>query len=368
MVTYMSTKLALSVALLPAVVASTGLGAVAVLAPKGETPISGGYQEVASAAAAATLLADTKITADGNKQLQAVFAQDYAPTKVYVATYDPGAETPETPATAAGVLETAGVDVGILVPASVTDSELDALGTWLAADGPAGPRRWRYIVVAESKNSSLIASGAKPSAIDGLESPAVRLLYGASDQGIAGAYAGRLQGRGMVRGPTAAEVRVLGVALPGLTDAQIGYVREHDVGVLLQHDLGAGATERVIRGTHSYDGTAFTAVCSTHFAVRRMTAALKAMLMRHAISGAPLLATAVGVAEVTAELSGVLAELAGQGHFVPGVAGTAPNEIVLPDGYAVSAVVVGDDILATVILRLGQEVDQIQLSVTGQIV
>jgi hypothetical protein len=194
------------------------------------------------------------------------------------------------------------------------------------------------------------------------------MLYGASSQELAGAMAGRVQGRGLTRGPAAAEVRILGVDLPGITAAQAAFAKANEVGALYPLDAGAGATERIIRGTMTYGGSGFSPVVSLLFAVRRMTAALQAMVERKAILGDALLATAVGAAEVQAALVGPLGELADQGHFVPGTSGTAPNDVELPRGYRVTVSVVDDEIVASVLLRLGQEVDVINLSVTGEIV
>lgn len=357
---FMSSSLVLSVTLTAAAVAATGLGAVVVLAPAGATPISGGYQAVADADAAAALLAGTQITAAGAAQLTAAFSQDYTPSAVYVATYD---DSTEDPSDAADVIVAAGVDVGVLVPATVDDADLHALGDWLAT----GTRKWQYVVVAESRNTGLITSG-KPSALDGCEVSSWRMLYGASDQGIAGAFAGKLQGRGLVRGPAAAQVRLLGVALHGETDAEVAFALANDVGVLLPLDAGSGATARIVRGTTTYSGDSLTAVVSLIFAVRRMRAALQALLARHATLGDALLATAVGAAEVHTALVTPLTELAGQGHFVPGTTGTAPNEVELPQGFRVVVTPSGDELLATVLLRFGQEVETITLSVAGEVV
>lgn len=358
--TYIESKLVLSVTLIAAVAASVGLGPVAVLAPEGASPLGAGYQLVADADAAAALLTATNITADGAAQLTAAFSQDFTPTAVYVATYD---DATEDPSDAIDILIAAGIDVQVLVPATVVDADLAALGTWLAV----GTRKWEYLVIAETLAADALTSG-KPAALTTCEVSSFRMLYGAATIGLAGGVGGKLQGRGLVVGPAAAESRILTVALPGITAAEAAFALANDIGALYPMDAGAGATERIVRGTANYNADGFSPVVSLLYAVRLMKAALQALLAAKAVKGDPLLATAVGAAEVQGALVVPLAAMAGQGHFVPGTSGTPPNEVALPDGYIVTVTVVGSTLQAAVTMLLGQEVETITLAVTGEIV
>ena len=354
--TYLNDKLVLSVQLIPAPVVATGLGPMVVVSAEGSSDgVPGGDQTVADADAADALFADNLITEAARDQLVSAFSQDYTPSTVYVATYNPSATPAETASDALSVMEDAGVDFQVVVPAVQTDAVLTDVGEWLGT----GTRRWRYLVVAESRNADLITAD-KPAALSDCEVTTFRMLYGDEDEGLAGGFAGKVQGRGLTDGPVGAELRILGVDLPGLTGAQQGHAKANDVGVLYALDTGAGATERVIRGVTTYSGESFTASVSLLYAIRRLVQSSKELLQRKSITGDALLATAAGEVELQGALVGPLTDLAAQGHLVPG------DE--LPQGYAVSVEAVGDQLQAAVTLRLGQEVETITLGVTGEVV
>lgn len=356
----MQSMLTLNATLTAAASSGSGLGRLVVVCPEGASPLVNEYTTVADAAAATALLTATNITAAGNLQLQAAYGQDFTPGTVVVATYD---DATEDPTDALDRLDAAEIPYGVIVPATVDATDLAALGTWFGTHA----RKNQMVVICESRHADLI-TGTPPSALDALMVRGIRLLYGASSQGLAGAYAGRFVGRGLAVGPAAARVRIAGVALSGETSAELQFAIDNNVGVLLPLDAGSGASEYFLRGEKDYAGNDWKSVCSLHYAVTVIRAFLKALIANKAIEGAPLEASVVGLGEAIGAVSEPLATMAANGHFSPGVSGTAPNLIRLPEGYDVDGEVDSPDLNITVRMRLGAEVESITVNNYGEVV
>lgn len=359
--TFMKAAVLISLALIPPVVASQGLGDVVVLAPEGTVAIPNQYTVYTSTDAIATALAATELTAQGAADLTAVLSQTNAPSRVYVATYD---DATETPADAIDRLLAAGIDVGVITTAARATTDLAALGTWLAS----GDRRIRYHVIAQSSEATLVT--ATPTAslnacqVDGFD-----LHYHDDDtQPQAAAKAGRLAGKSLASGPIGGRLQILGVALPDITPAEQVFAEANNVSVLYPLDVGATATERILFGRNNYSGTSFKAQVTAQYAIRRMVAAGKALILRHAITGDPIPATDQGAALWTATLDGPMAELAAARHFTPGVTGTGDSTLNLANGYRVTTTVSDDDLVASVVMRIGREVHTFRIDGTGEVI
>lgn len=355
---YLQDKLTINIALLPAVVVTSGLGAICVLTPAGATPISGGFTSVTSLADVATLLADTKITASGAAQLNACFGQHYDAGTVYVATYD---DSTGDPADAADIVEAQSVDIGYLVPSAVVDADLAALGAWLSADSA---RTWRYAVIAESRNAALLTASF-PSALEDCQVDSFTLIYGASTVGTAGKYAANLCGRGLVR-PQGSEIQLKSADLPGETAAELEYVLLNDCMALRAMDNGNAVGERMIRGIKNASGNDAKVVWSLMYMRKLLAAAFKAYFLSKGITGDPMSKGAVGQAEATAVAGGPLASMAANGHFEPGSAGTAPNVVTLSQGWQCTAAVVGENVVLTVLVLVAGQVNRYTINVTAQ--
>jgi hypothetical protein len=359
--TFIGSFIGLQVSLIPATVAASGLGAPLYVAIESTTPISGDITSVANATDVATLLAATQISAQAATDLTAMFAQDDAPALVYVATYDAGSA--ETPDDALDRAEAAELDFGPIAQESRSDTNNELLGAWVAA---SAWRLWSHPLVLQSATAGLIASG-KPAGLADCEISACFMHYhGTSGQPQAAAHCGEIGGFAFAQSPMAIQKRILGVTLPSLTSAQRAFAIANDVCTLNAIGAGASASQRIIQQTRTYSGDSGTSVLTLMYVVRRCVAALQSVVQRHAISGVPLFATAIGSGEVRSAVATVLAELAGTEppHFT---SGTASDGEALPDGWRVETTVLGSEITATVTLLLGQEATRINLSLTGEV-
>lgn len=359
--TFIGSFISLTVSLIPAAVTATGLGAPLYVAIESSTPISGDLTSVSSASDVAVLLAATKISAQAAADLTAMFAQDTPPDLVYVATYDTGSA--EDPTDALDRAEAAETDFGPIAQESRSNTNNELVAAWVAA---SVWRLWAHPVVLQSSESGLITSG-KPSGLNDCEISACFLHYHGTDaQPQAAAHAGIIGGFALASSPLAIQKRILTVTLPSLTSAQRAYAVANDVCTLAPLGMGASASQRLIQQTRTYSGDSGTSVLTMMYTVRRLVAALQAVVERHAISGKPLYATAIGAGEVRSACAGVLASLAATDppHFT---SGTASDGDALPDGWRVETSITGSEITATVTLLLGQEATQINLSLTGEV-
>jgi hypothetical protein len=230
-----------------------------------------------------------------------------------------------------------------------------------------GDNRWLHPIVVESSNAGLVTSG-KPAALDGCEIETARMLLTGDNLGTAGAFAGRVTALGWLPGPVAAEQRLLGVDLFGPTEAQFAFAQANDVGVVLPLQVGSAATQRIVRGVTSYGGVSWKAATTMAYAVKRVRDAVIALFLRKSIQGRPLEATAVGVGEVEGSIGAVLMDMFNAGHFTPGPIGVAPQEVYLPEGFRVSTTIASPNLLVTITLRIGQEVDTVTINFQGEVV
>lgn len=358
--TFIGSFISLSVSLIPATVASSGLGAPLYVCIEAATPISGDLTSVASATDVATLLAATKISAQAAADLTAMFAQDDTPDLVYVANYN---SSTEDPADALDRAELAETDFGPIAQESRSDTNNELIGAWLSA---SVWRLWSHPFCAQSSLAGLIASG-KPAALADCEISACFMHYHGTDaQPQAAAHAGVIGGFAFADSPMAIQKRLLTITLPSLTSAQRAFAIANDVCTLNALGAGASASQRLIQQTRSYSGDSGTSVLTLMYVVRRLVAALQSVVERHAISGVPLFATAIGEGEVRSAIAPILAELAGTEppHFT---SGTTSDGDALPDGWRVETSVLGSEITATVTLLLGQEATAINLSLIGEV-
>jgi hypothetical protein len=358
--TFIGSFISLSVSLIPATVASAGLGDPLYVAIEAATPISGELTTVASATDVATLLAATKISAQAAVDLTAMFAQDHAPSLVYVATYDSATEDPTDALNRAEAAET---DFGPFTQESRSDTNNELVGAWVAA---SVWRLWSHPAVLQSALAGLIASG-KPAGLADCEISACIMHYhNTAAQPQAAAHCGEIGGFAFAESPMALQKRLLTVTLPTLTSAERAFAIANDVCTLIGLGAGASASQRMIQQTHMYSGDSGTSVLTLMYTVRRLVAALQSVVERHAISGVPLFATSIGAGEVRSAIATVLAELAGTDppHFT---SGTASDGDALPDGWRVETSILGSEITATVTLLLGQEATAINLSLIGEV-
>jgi hypothetical protein len=357
--TFMQSFLTINAALIAAVEQSAGLGALAVVGEEGATPFAASVGSAVDAAGVAVLLAAGNIAADTAAQATAVFSGNLKPTIVHIGTHT----SIETPAIALDNLVTAEIDFGVVAVASVADTDLAAVGTWLNTDD----RKLRYVIFGESRTADMLTSG-KPTGLTTAEIQSFRILYGASDIGTAGAAAGIFSGKGLIGGPATAQPRISGQDLPGITTAEALFVLANNAGLLTPEDVGASAAERVIRGVETYSGASFTAVTTLNYVVRLTRVGLTALASRKASLAEPLLSNAVGVGEVVKAINDRLAPAAGVGHFNPGTSDVNGVAVTLSNGYQVTAVASGTTITATVLVRLNQEIFQVVVNITGEVI
>ena len=356
---FMDRFLILSVSLLPATVVSSGLAPPAYLSIAAATPIASGFTTVDGPTAVATLLTATKITAQGAVDLTAMFAGSRRPATIWVASYD---DATETPATAAGVLEAAAIDFGAITTESRVSADIAALGTWVDA---TQEREWSHPLFVQSAEAGLLTSG-QPAALAALQLSTVRVHYHSdSTQPQAAREAGLVSGYPLVSGPVGARPRLAGT-LPVVTSAEAAFARANFAVLLESEGYGASASQRLLGLTRAYKGTGWTGAVTLIYAVRRMTAALQAVVSRHAILATPLFASPEGIGEASAAVSAALANMASVGHFLAGTAGVAPNDVALPQGFRVVGSRSGTEILLDITLLIGLEAETLRLKVDGE--
>lgn len=346
----------ISVALLPPVVVTTGLGEVVLLTADAGSELLTSYS---SATAIATALTDGDITAQAAEDMTAALSQTNSPARVWISTFD---DDSEDPTDAADRAVDAIADIGVLVCGHRGTTDIAALGAWKAA------RTWIHgVVVAQSVEAALITA-TPPAGLDDFQVETAHLHYAADGEPQAAAHGGVIGGFDLSAGPIGARAQLRLVALPSLTSAEQVFADANDVNVLHALDKGASATERYLYGTTNYDGTSFKAAVTTAYTVKRCVAALKQLIASKGLTAEPITADESGLALVDATLNAPLAALAAVGHYTPGTSGVGASAIDLPDGYRVSSRVVGDDIVADITIRLGREAKTISLNVTGEVI
>ena len=356
---YMDRFLILSVSLVPRVVTSSGLPPPAYLSIAAATPIAGGFTTVDGPVAVATLLTATKITAQGAVDLTAMFAGSRRPATIWVASYD---DATQTPATAAGVLEAEQVSFGLINTESRVSADLAALAAWADADEV---RQWSHPLIVQSAEAGLLTSG-QPAALAALQLSTVRVHYHSdSTQPQAAREAGYVSGFPLVRGPVAGRLRQSGT-LPVVTVPEAAFARANFAVLLEAEGYGASAAQRLLGMTSAYSGAGWTGAVTIVYAVQRMSAALLGVVSRYAVLGTPLFASPDGSGVAGIAASAELASMFEAGHFQPGTAGLAPNEVALPQGFQVLPSRVGTQILLDVTLLIGVEAVTLRLSVRGE--
>jgi hypothetical protein len=145
-------------------------------------------------------------------------------------------------------------------------------------------------------------------------------------------------------------------------------VKANGAGVLLPVGDGSAASDRQIDQTLMYDGSQASPVYSIVYSVRRMLSEVQALLSARGISGVPIRADRTGAASVDTALNAALAPMARVGHFLPGRAGTAPNDRALPNGYDVVTTPSGTELLSRVTQLYGPEATAIAITDDGIVV
>ena len=357
--TVIENVLSINFVLVAAAVASTGLGELVFLLPEGTTPDADGVILVTSAADVDAQVAANTITSDGGDFVKLAFSQNYRPSQVYISTF----AAAQTEADALDQIIAASIDIGVFVPLTRGSSQLSTLGTWLSV----GDRALKYLMIAETTNTDVMTAG-KPSTLSDIELDGVRLHYGGADPGVAAAFAGNFHAKGLISGPAAARAQLRSVLPPVATSSQIANILANDVGILLPLDEGSGSNTYLTDGVDSYSGQSFKAQVTLLYTVRRILGGITALINRKAVAAEPLEATATGEGEVKSAIDEQLSALAAVGHYAPGVSGSAPNEIVLADGYQTTVTSSGGTITADVLIRIGQEVHSIVVNGIGEVV
>lgn len=369
---FLDSYLSFSVSYIPTVPAVTGIGAPAYLVREeaagdpaivlstNPTSISGG---TAGATEIAALLASNDISAQAADDLTAMISQSPAAPTIYLAGYDVATETPDD---ALDLLVANDIDFGGVTCEERTDAALVAIGQWFATGG----RAFLGAPFGQSDEATLLTSG-KPAALEDFEVSSAILGYHDTDaEPLAAALCGKICALNMLESPdggVALQQNVAGVALNSttLTSAQLNFALANSVVSLLPRTSGAGATARDVRGTLTYGDVGASGVFTAIFAVKRLRAAVVAMLGAHAVSGRPLRANADGRGEVKDRLTQALAPMADVRHFTPG---EMSDGRFLSRGFVVDVTSTGSVITAAVTILVGPEATAITLPVTVETV
>jgi hypothetical protein len=335
---------------IPAAVVSIGLGGLAVLTPRGATPIVGDVATVSTAADVAALLAGAGITADGASALNAALSQGAIPGPIYVVTYA------TDPAAAASIVEAQNLPVGVITSTATSDADLDALADWRAT----GTRSQRYVMVLESRNADLLTTG-KPAALDDLEQLGLFVIRGAdADIGNAAAWAVRLASYPLgVAGPVSTRLRLLGRPVSDVTSSQYDFLAANDASAILPLDDGSGASQRYTTAVVDYSGTDGSAAIGAVYALKRVREAFAAFVAREYTAGRVVNTSRSSLDGIEAVCAAPLEALLGLGFFV--------GDEALP-AYTVEASAVGDAVTVLIGLRIAGQVRTFTISVTAEVV
>lgn len=299
----------------------------------------------------ATALAASKIGSTTAANLNAALGQTFAPASVAVCTYGAGA-----PADALDLLIANGsVNVGIIYLQTATESALETFAAWWAADSK---RRARYFWAVQSADTGLYG-GSFPTSLDALTAfDCCRLFYSADDQPTACAWMGLASGINMAQGPQGAFVRLLSVTVPTLTESQKTALLANNVSYMDKLDEGSGASEYVAMGITAPSGKDLSAQLRLMYAARSIRTVEKALLLRQATLGQPILRNLGGISQVEAPAEGVMKALAAVGYWTPTEA--------YPTGYEVVGEVSDNDITLNVYCVVAGEVETITIPITGE--
>jgi hypothetical protein len=305
-----------------------------------------------TAAGIAAALAASKIGATTAANLTAAIGQDGLTPTIYVVTYGVGA-----PSDALDIAIAAGLDVGVFMLQTTSESALETLAVWLAADDR---RKAKYLMIAQSADTGLYG-GSKPASLSDLEQLGCRVFYSADTEPTAAAYLGRLAGSNLLTTPPAARFRPLGVLPTTATETQVQAIIDNDACVVTPFDYGSSADERITLGTKAYNGNDWSASVRLVYIARQLAAAMAGVIQQAAIAGVGIYATSDGFAKTNAAAEGFLGQLPAA-YFVP--------QPTAPSGYTIvsEATTVGDDvyITTTVTCWFGREATKIAIPVIGQ--
>lgn len=343
-----------------AAIAAQGLGTPTYIAIESTAPIAGDITTVSSASDVAALETATQISATAAADLTAAFSQNQSPTTIVVAAYDSATEDPTD---ALDRLEAGEYDFGIIAQESRSDTDNSLVGAWLAA---SQFRKWMYPFSAMSANADLITSG-KPAALSDCEIDQCAMHYhSTASASQAAAFMGFFGGYGLINKPIGMRLKIAGVDLPNISNAEATAALANNVCILKPLGKGASASTKIIDNTRAYSGFGWSGVATMQYTIRRLLAASQALIANHAETGEPLFANTAGVGEVRGTLTPVLDELSGVGHYTPGTSGTAPNVVILPNGYKLDVTAASGIITASTKLLLGQEMITLNLNVIGE--
>jgi hypothetical protein len=313
---------------------------------------AGTYLPFTSSGDVAAALAASKIASGTAAALNVALGQDRKPSVIYVVTYASG-----DPYAGLTLAIESGLDVGAFVLTTTTESVLETCATAYAADS----RRARMVMIAQSADTGLYG-GSKPSSLDALEQPTIKLDYSVDTEYLAAARLGRLCGQDLTTGLPGATFRPLSVAPAALTNAQVVLLKANDSGCCLKQNYGAGASERITVGEKSYDGSSWSAAVACVYICRQLFAALLDVWARHAVSGIALQAGPLGMGEVAETAQKVLAPLKSANYFTPVAA--APAGYTITPGTASDAG--GAYLTCDITVYISREAYRISVPVTGQ--
>ena len=314
---------------------------------------AGSYQAFTSAQDVATALAASEISSTTATNLLAALGQDEQPARVYVITYGVGA-----PSDALDIAIAAGLDVGVFMLQSTTESAQELLGVWLGADNA---RKTRYVFVVQSADTGLYGSG-KPASLDDCELFGVRMIYSADAEPAAAAFGGRLAAANLQNGPTISTYRLAQVDPTTATASQITELNTNDVGYVLNLDAGSDSTQRRLMGTRSYDGSDFSGAVSLIYMARQLRAVLLAWWLDLSARGAILPADMRGRSAAEAKAQEVLGPLAAVGYWSTSAA--------MPQGYTISSAITtngdGDAVIQLYVdVQIARQVVSIAVNIQG---
>lgn len=315
---------------------------------------AGSYMAFTSAVDVAAALAASEIGSTTATNLYAALGQDEQPSRVYVITYGVGA-----PSDALDLAIADGLDVGVIMLQSTSESAQEALAVWLAADAA---RQSRYVLIVQSADTGLYG-GSKPASLDDCEQFGCRMIYSADAQPTAAAFGGRLAAANLQAGPTTSRYRLLHVDPASVTSSQATNLNANDVGYVLALDDGSDSTQRLMMGTRSYDGSDFAGAVSLIYTARQLRAVLLAWWLELGVLGASLPADARGQAAARGKAQEVLGPLAAAGHY-------SPSED-LPQGYEITSSITtngdGDAVIAlAIVIQIARQVVAIAVNIQGR--
>lgn len=341
--------------LLPAPTTSSTLGVPVILTNDTlEGGGAGSYMSFSSAAEVAASLAASEIGSTTAANLTAALAQTIRPPAIYVVTYAAG-----VPSDALQLAIDGGLDVGVFMLQSTSESAQELLAVWLSSDAQ---RASRYMMIAQSADTGLYG-GSKPASLSDLEQLGCRVFYASDAEPLAAAYLAILTGFVLAQRPIGARSRVLGVGLTTLTASQAANVLANDAGYLAPQDAGSSASRYTLMGTRAYSGDDWSSAVSLIYAARQVRAALSDLWARYEANSWQLPANDNGIQVATAAAAGPLDAMRAAGHF--SVTSTYPQGYRI-DGSIQSS---GSDryILLDVWLSFAAEAIRIQVAITGEV-